>query len=348
MKDKEPIVEITHLGKCFGNRRILSDINVDIYGGEIFGFLGPNGSGKTTTIKLMLGLLKIREGSIKICGHDVKTDFEAAVANAGGIIENPEMYKYLTGYQNLMQYARMYDDPPSKERIDELVKLVHLEGRINDKISKYSLGMRQRLGVAQALLGNPKLLVLDEPTNGLDPEGIKDLRNILKELAHKEGVAVFVSSHMLAELELMCDRVCVIDRGIVVGTRTLTEFGESFCEGDGEAQAEVYDETSGSGMEAAKISMQTFRIESDDNEKAVRILSDKGYRCIRENTSTENENSEHPSEFTLELPQGEIAEAIRTLVYGGVGIYKVVPVQKSLEDIFMEMTHRYVPGGDRQ
>ena len=217
-----PVLSIKHLSKQLGKRRILTDITLDVMPGEIFGFLGPNGSGKTTTIKLMLGLLRIESGEISICGHNVKTDFEAAMTCVGGIIENPEMYRYLSGRENLELYRRMYDDVP-RERIDELIKLVRLEARADDKIAKYSLGMRQRLGLAQALLNHPKLLVLDEPTNGLDPAGIKELRDILKELSHTENVSVFISSHQLAELDLMCDRVGILDRGVLLRTMSIEE-----------------------------------------------------------------------------------------------------------------------------
>ncbi len=348
----QPIVEIRHLGKKFGRRKILSDINVDVYGGEILGFLGPNGSGKTTTIKLMLGLLKIKEGSVKICGHDITTDFEAATACVGGIIENPEMYKHLSGYQNLMQYARMYDDPPSKEYIDSLVRTVRLESRIHDKISKYSLGMRQRLGVAQALLGKPKLLILDEPTNGLDPEGIRFLRDMLKDLAHNQGVAVFVSSHMLAELELMCDRVYVIDKGVVVGTHILNE----------KTAGTVEEETSVAEAEKQTVPMSTYRIGVLDAESALRLLRDAGYSCALyrgESKDTDmaaavgdadiGKTDMHgiENEIVALMPVGEISDVISKLVLGGVSITKVLPVQRSLEDIFLEMTQKYVPGGDK-
>ena len=218
----QPVLSIRHLSKSFGSRRILTDINLDVTPGEIFGFLGPNGSGKTTTIKLMLGLLHIDSGEIRICGHNVASDFETAMSCVGGIIENPEMYKYLSGRENLELYRRMYDGVPP-ERTDELLRLVRLEARAGDKISKYALGMRQRLGIAQALLNHPRLLVLDEPTNGLDPTGIKELRDILKELSHTENVSVFVSSHQLAELDLMCDRVGIIDRGVLMRTLSIAE-----------------------------------------------------------------------------------------------------------------------------
>lgn len=154
------------------------------------GFIGPNGAGKTTTIKLILGLQGITSGDVNINGYDIKKDFTKAIRRVGAIIENPDLYMYLTGYENLKLVANMYKGI-TKERIMEVVKLVKLENRINDKVSKYSLGMRQRLGVAQAILHKPNLLVLDEPTNGLDPEGIKEMRDLLKNLQNKEWQFLF-------------------------------------------------------------------------------------------------------------------------------------------------------------
>ena len=218
----DTILKIKGLNKTLGKKQILHSIDMECYGGEVCGFLGPNGAGKTTTIKIAVGLLQLDEGEISINGKDIKKDFEGAMANVGGIVENPEMYKYLSGMENLRQYARMREGV-TEERIKEVVELVRLSNRINDKVSKYSLGMRQRLGVAQAILHRPKLLILDEPTNGLDPQGIKELRDILKELAHKEGTCVVVSSHLMSEMEMMCDRVGIIANGKMIGSYTMEE-----------------------------------------------------------------------------------------------------------------------------
>lgn len=175
----EPIVSLRNVTKRIGGKAIIDKLSFDVPRGEIFGFLGPNGAGKTTTIRMMVGLMSITEGEIFIDGNNTKTDFEKAIRHVGAIVENPELYKYLSGYNNLVHYARMIPGI-TKHRIDEVVKLVKLENRINDKVSKYSLGMRQRLGVAQAILHKPSLLILDEPTNGLDPAGIRELRDYRK------------------------------------------------------------------------------------------------------------------------------------------------------------------------
>jgi len=217
------VVQLKHATKIIAGKNIVSDLSFDIPAGEVFGFLGPNGAGKTTTIRMMVGLIKISQGDILIKGHSITKDFNKAIRNVGAIVENPDLYKYLTGYQNLKHYARMVPGV-TKDRIDEMVEIVGLTDKIHDKTKTYSLGMRQRLGIAQALLHCPPLLILDEPTNGLDPAGIHELRNYLKRLAHEEGVAVFVSSHLLSEMELMCDRVGVLQNGKLISIQSIKDF----------------------------------------------------------------------------------------------------------------------------
>ena len=306
-----PVLEIKGLSKAFGKKQILRDISLRVDSGEIFGFLGPNGSGKTTTIKLILGLLNYKEGEISICGKDVKTQFEDAVSNIGGIIENPEMYTYLTGRQNLLHYRRMHDGI-TDERIEEVIDIVGLRARIDDKISKYSLGMRQRLGIAQAIMHRPKLLILDEPTNGLDPAGIKDLRDIFKRLAHKEGCAVFVSSHMLAELELMCDRVCVIDRGTVVKSMSMDEIHSAVSDGE----------------------RAVYRIKCDNIPLAGSIV-----------TELEGEWTQEGDEIEATVDPEKITDLLKKLVLSDIAVTAFTPVQKSLEEAFMEITGDTPKGG---
>lgn len=232
----------------------------------------------------------------------------------GGIIENPEMYKYLSGKENLELYRRMYDNVP-RERIDELIKLVRLEARADDKIAKYSLGMRQRLGVAQALLNRPRLLVLDEPTNGLDPAGIKELRDILKELSHKENVAVFVSSHQLAELDLMCDRVGILDRGVLLRTMSIEEVRRA-----------------GSGNRDV---IEIVIPEAQNGAAAVAAGT------LGEDVTVETVNGK----LHVTLGSGKTPELVRALVAAGCDISSVTPVTHSLEDVFLEATKIYTPAG---
>lgn len=216
------LLECQNLYKSFGKKQILKDVSFEIDEGDILAFIGPNGSGKTTTIKLILGLQNIDKGKVIINGYDVKKDFVKSIERVGAIVENPDTYMYLTGWQNLKLTANLYDNI-SDEKIKEIVKLVDLEERINDKVSKYSLGMRQRLGIARALINEPNILILDEPTNGLDPEGIKDLRILLKKLA-KDGLGILISSHNLAELESFCNKVLIIDNGTIIETSEVKEF----------------------------------------------------------------------------------------------------------------------------
>lgn len=219
--EKRLILSCDKLCKNFGKKKILKNVSLELYEGDILGFIGPNGAGKTTTIKLILGLQSIGAGNVMINGYDIKKDFVKAINRVGAIVENPDMYMYLSGYDNLKLVAKMYNI--DKKRIDEVVKLVGLEKRINDKVSKYSLGMRQRLGIAAAILPNPNLLILDEPTNGLDPEGIKEIRELLTRLAKDNGMAVLISSHILSELESFCTKVCIIQNGKVVETNDLKD-----------------------------------------------------------------------------------------------------------------------------
>ncbi|MFK4307268.1 ABC-2 type transport system ATP-binding protein [Bacillus sp. RC242] len=216
------ILSVRDLKKVIGKKTLVEDISFDVKQGEVFGFLGPNGAGKTTTIRMLVGLIKATEGTISIGGYSIKENFREAMRQIGSIVENPELYTYLTGWENLKQFARMLGDI-SDERIVEIAKMVHLDERIHDKVKTYSLGMKQRLGIAQALLGNPKLLILDEPTNGLDPAGIRELREFIHKLVKEENMSVFISSHLLSEVQLICDRVAIIHKGKMITVAPIEE-----------------------------------------------------------------------------------------------------------------------------
>ena len=221
----QKILECQNLCKSFGKKQILKNVSFEIDEKDILAFIGPNGSGKTTTIKLILGLQNIDSGSVKINGYDVKKDFVKSIEKVGAIVENPDTYMYLSGWQNLKLVANLYKGVTDDD-LKTIVKTVGLENRIHDKVSKYSLGMRQRLGIARALVNKPNLLVLDEPTNGLDPEGIKDLRILLKRLA-KEGMGILISSHNLAELESFCNKVLIIDNGVILEKSEVKKFKDN-------------------------------------------------------------------------------------------------------------------------
>ncbi|EPY6490602.1 ABC transporter ATP-binding protein [Clostridium sporogenes] len=215
-------LQVENIHKKIGKREIIKDVSFSVKEGEIFGFLGPNGAGKTTTIRMMVGLIAPTKGRIKIMGHDIQKERIKSLKNVGCIVENPDMYNDLTGMQNLKYYADLYGDI-TKERINEVAELVGLKDRINDNVKKYSLGMKQRLGLGQAILSNPKLLILDEPTNGLDPIGMHEFREIVKDIAKKNNSAVFISSHILSEIEQMCDHFAIINKGSIKTIQAVSE-----------------------------------------------------------------------------------------------------------------------------
>lgn len=303
---KKPVVQFKNIKKKIGKKMIIDDVTFDVNAGEVFGFLGPNGAGKTTTIRMLFGLISITEGEIFINGHSVKNDYEKAIAKVGGIVENPEMYKYLTGYQNLAQYARTYSGI-TKERIDEVIELVGLDKRVHDKVKTYSFGMRQRLGLAQALLHKPSLIVLDEPTNGLDPAGIHELRNYLRTLAEKENIAVFVSSHLLTEMEMMCDRIGIIQNGKLIDIQNVNEF-------------------------LAKDNAVSFTFTVDKVSKAKECL-DKMFQ------GEEVIIKEKGIEITIESDQ--VPDVIIAFVEQGIRVFDIDKATKTLEDKFLEITGGY-------
>ncbi len=292
---KQKILSCENLYKKFGSKQIIKNLSLELYEGNILGFIGPNGAGKTTTIKMILGLQRIDSGKVTIKGYDVTDNFEEAIRHVGAIVENPDMYMYLSGRKNLELVCNMYKDIP-KSRIDEVVQLVGLKNRINDKVSKYSLGMRQRLGIAQALIHNPEILILDEPTNGLDPEGIKELRDLLKRLANKENKSVLISSHNLSELESFCSSVCIIKNGEVVETNKVQSIKK-------------------------EISHNTYYIEIDNVKKVLKMIS--------------NAKEYNESTIEIIINKEEIPDLIEKLVENKVKIYSVQEMQISLEDAFL-------------
>ena len=297
--ERKKVLECRDLHKKFGKKEILKGISLEASEGDILGFIGPNGAGKTTTIKLILGLQSITSGSVKINGYDIQKDFTNAIKKVGTIVENPDLYMYMSGYENLKMISNLYTGV-TKERIDEVIKLVGLENRIKDKVSKYSLGMRQRLGIAQAILHKPNLLVLDEPTNGLDPEGIKQIKDLIVKLAKEENMAVLISSHNLLELESFCTKVTIIKNGEIVETSTIGE--------------------------AKKVNKESiYHLVVDKVIEVSNILENKVERIDDEN-------------IQVYAKKEEIPEIIEKLVTSGVKIYSVYPEEMSLEDAFLKKT----------
>lgn len=300
----ETVLKLQNISKSFGKKKIIDNISFDVYAGEVFGFLGPNGAGKTTTIKMVMGFLSVDKGDIFINNYNVKKDYEKAMSYIGGIVENPEMYKDLSGLTNLQMYARLHEGV-TKERINEVVEAVGMEKRIKEKVKKYSLGMKQRCGLAQALLHKPKVLILDEPTNGLDPAGIKELRDILKKLAHEENVAVIVSSHLMSEMELMCDRVAIINNGKILGVKTLKDLI-----------------TQANGTVSHRFMVKPV-------EKALELLQDKYKDSIKNSTA---------EYVDIEVEGDSVSEITTMLATHGIAISGVSKIETSLEEAFMNIT----------
>ena len=300
----KPIIQFKNVSKKIDQKIIIDDISFDVYPGEVFGFLGPNGAGKTTTIRMLFGLISMTDGEIFINGYSIKSQYEKAIVHVGGIIENPEMYQYLSGIQNLAQYARMYKNI-TRQRIDEVIGLVGLDKRAHDKVKTYSLGMRQRLGLAQALLHKPSLIVLDEPTNGLDPAGIHELRDYLRMLAKEENIAILISSHLLTEMELMCDRIGIIQNGRLVDIQTVNDL---------------------------LLNPKTVRVcfTVDNVLKAKMCITKMSYA---EETITIKENT-----LELILEPNQIPDIITSLVTDGIKVFGADRITKTLEDRFLELT----------
>jgi len=236
----EMVLQVEDVKKRIGKKEIIKGIRFQIQAGEIFGFLGPNGAGKSTTLRMIVGLSRPTSGRIAICGHSISEEYLSAMQDVGCMIENPDLYEYLSGYRNLEMLAEM-SAGIGPDDIWAAVETVGMEYRIYDKVSSYSLGMKQRLGLAQALMHRPKLLVLDEPMNGLDPQGIHMFKALAKRLAREEGVAVLVSSHLISEVQQFCDRVAIINEGLIVKdtpTDQLLSSGEVIWEVD-QAEAAV-------------------------------------------------------------------------------------------------------------
>ncbi|MBC2121557.1 ABC transporter ATP-binding protein [Listeria marthii] len=293
----ERALQVTNLHKKIRKREIIKGISFEVMPGEVFGFLGPNGAGKTTTIRMIVGLIKPTSGTILIGGKDIRKNFTEAMRGLGSIVENPEFYSFLTGQENLAYFARM-DSSIKKERIQEVTELVGLEKRINDRVSTYSLGMRQRLGIAQALLSNPKLLILDEPTNGLDPSGIHEMRDFIRALARNEGISVLVSSHLLSEIELLCDRVAIMTDGTIIKTDQVAHLLSS--------RAQLRWRVT--PIEQAKAFLESVTEVEVDGEYFVTAMND------------------------------ESAEWNEQLVAKGVKVHEIDKRKPSLEDLFLELT----------
>ncbi|ALS22618.1 ABC transporter ATP-binding protein [Paenibacillus naphthalenovorans] len=314
-REAQLVLSVNDVKKKIGNRLIIKGISFDVYAGEIFGFLGPNGSGKTTTIRMLVDLIRPTEGSIRICGYDVQKEHNEALQYVGCIVENPELYGYLSGWENLEHFARMLPGI-TDQRIREVVDIVGMDQRIHDKVKTYSLGMRQRLGIAQALLNDPKLLILDEPTNGLDPQGIKELREFIRKLADS-GLSLFISSHLLSEIQQMCDRVAIISQGEVIKV--------------GEVSALVDESASTVVWSVQPIDRALYILKA---EPEVVIFPGGNQASSAGETGTGAIQPQIVTQMNLDA----IPDVSRRMVEAGVRLYGIEIKNPTLEDLFLKLT----------
>ncbi|WP_397538377.1 ABC transporter ATP-binding protein [Rummeliibacillus pycnus] len=296
----EYIVHTENLSKTFGKEVAVNGVELKIPKKEIYGFLGPNGAGKTTTIRMLLGLMKPTSGDIHIFGKDLKKDRIEILRKVGSLVENPSYYPHLTAYENLEAIRIILDVPPS--RIHEVLEIVRLTEASNKKVKGFSLGMKQRLGIAAALLHNPELLILDEPTNGLDPSGIIEMRELIKSLPTKFGITVLISSHLLSEIDQMATTVGIVNKGKLI-------FQDS--------------------IDAMRLyAQQNVSLTVSDGEKACRSLLANGIKATYKNDHIE----------LSDCSNEKVAQTVETLVHDGFSIYRVEEEKRSLEEIFLQMT----------
>ena len=299
--DRKPVLEVLGLKKRIGLKTIVEDISFDMHEGEIIGLLGPNGSGKTTIMRMLVGLTKTTKGEVYCFEKPLGLGKVKMLKEVGAMIETPEFYNYMSGWSNLKQMARVCGKKVSRARMKELVEFVGLSKVIRKKVKTYSLGMRQRLGLAQALLNDPKILILDEPVNGLDPQGVQDFRNKLKEIA-ATGVSILISSHLLDEIEKVSDRVIVIEKGRIIADDKLDNL--------------VADET-------IKTLISTY-----DVEKAEVLIRELGIRYVLTEDGFIFEN----------ISREDKARVITYLVTNNVELDSIRELTTSLEDRFLQIT----------
>ncbi|WP_342514034.1 ABC transporter ATP-binding protein [Sporosarcina sp. FSL K6-1522] len=296
------IIETKKLTKKFGSRRVVNHVDLQVKKGEIYGFLGPNGAGKTTTIRMLLGLARPTQGSIQIFGKDIRKDKLSILKKVGSLVEYPSYYGHLTAYENLEAVRILLDAP--KSRVEEVLSIVRLTKDAKRPVKGFSLGMKQRLGIATALLGNPELLILDEPTNGLDPSGIIEIRELIKSMPKEHGITIVVSSHLLSEIDQMATQVGIISKGQMI-------FQDSI-----------------SALRAQSTSK--IKVSVNDVESAWKMLLTHGYTTdiIQDKLFIENCSDQ------------KVAEIVKSLVQNEHSVYRVEEERKSLEEIFLELTGR--------
>lgn len=301
--NSEKVIEITGLTKKFKNLTAVNNLNLNVYKGDVFGFLGPNGAGKSTTIRMLLTLIKPTSGKIKIFGKDLIQQRKEILAKVGAIVEKPDFYLYLTAYKNLEILGKMSGISISQKNIMEILELVGLDKRYNSKVKTFSHGMKQRLGIAQTLLHNPELIILDEPTTGLDPQGMKEIRDLIIFLSKEKGKTIFLSSHILREIELIANRMVIINKG-----QNIIEGEVKQLLNDNEQDVEI-----------------KFKSQNDIKE----ILTNSIF--------SDNISSVLNTLLKIKITEEKIPQLIKTLVESNVEIYSVEK-KNSLEDYFLKIT----------
>lgn len=301
--NSERIIEVSGLTKKFKNITAVNNLDLNVYRGDVFGFLGPNGAGKSTTIRMLLSLIKPTSGTIKIFGKPLKENREEILSKVGAIVEKPDFYLYLSAYKNLEILGRLSGVDVSRKKIMEMLELVGLAKRAKSKVKTYSHGMKQRLGIAQALLHDPELIILDEPTTGLDPQGMKEIRDLIIYLSREKNKTIFLSSHILREVEIIASRMIIINKG--------------------SSQVE------GTVEDLLNIDKLSVTFELDRIDDAVKVLEGTGWRAKL--------TSSGKKELSFELLKDEIAPLNKFFIEKGFMVSAVVPV-RSLEDYFLKIT----------
>ncbi len=298
------IIETFDLTKDFGRHRVVDHLDLEVHRGDVFGFLGPNGAGKTTTIRMLVGLIKPTRGRAEILGYDIQRNYIKAINKVGALVETPQFYEYLSGRENLRILGTMSGGVDDK-RIDEILDLVDLLDRGKDKVRKYSHGMKQRLGIAQALLSKPELIILDEPTSGLDPQGMKEIRDLIKNLTEMEQLTIFISSHLLHEVEQICNRVAIINLGKLITQRGI----DKLFEGEEEI----------------------IKVRVSDREEALALLREQDWI---ENVRLNEQNLE------VRIGASKIADMNALLVQNGFKVSALIPERGTLEDYYIKIMEK--------
>lgn len=301
--NSDKIIEVRGLTKKFGSLTAVDNLDLNVYRGDVFGFLGPNGAGKSTTIRMLLSLIKPTSGEMKIFGKSIIKDRKEIFSKVGAIVEKPDFYLYLSAYKNLEILGKLSGADVSKKKIMSMLELVGLDKRYKSKVKTFSHGMKQRLGIAQALLHDPELIILDEPTTGLDPQGMKEIRDLMIYLSREKGKTVFLSSHILHEVELISTRMIIINKGTTQVEGTVEEL-----------------------LKTDKVKV-TFEV--DKIEDAIRFVNESAWQEKIKTTSG--------SEMNFELTKTEISDLNKYLIEKGVAVSAVIPV-RSLEDFFLKIT----------